>query len=77
MTSSKLADSNTWSHDAVTVGESDDLPHLGKGGVLHQDEDGRDLVGEHVGVARGGQVLAGKGDDVQTGGELVKEAWVT
>ena len=44
--------------------------------MLHQDEDGSDLVGEHVGVAGSGQVLTGKGDDVQPGGQLVEEARV-
>jgi len=72
-----LPNANTWSHDAVAIGESDDFPHLGEGGVLHQDEDGGDLIGEHVGVASRGQVLAGEGDDVQTSGELVEEARVT
>ena len=35
--------------------------------MLHQDEDGGNLVGEHVGVGRGGQPLAGHGHHVETG----------
>ena len=59
------------------MAESNDLPHLGEGGVLHEDEDRGDLVGEHVGVAGGRQVLASERHDVQPGGQLVEEAGVT
>ena len=45
--------------------------------VLHEDEDGRDLVGEHVGVGRGRQPLAGQRHDVQPGRELVEEIRVS
>jgi hypothetical protein len=44
--------------------------------VLHEDEDGGDLVGEHVGVAGGRQVLAGQGHDVEARRQLVEEARV-
>ena len=45
--------------------------------MFHEDEDRSDLVGEHVGVAGGGQVLARQGHDVQPGGQLVKEVRMT
>ena len=37
--------------DGVAVGEADYVAHLLEDEVLHQDEDGRDLVGEPVGAA--------------------------
>ena len=45
--------------------------------MLHEDEDGRDLVGEHVGVGRGRQPLAGHGNDVDAIGKLVEETRMT
>ena len=62
--------------DGVAGLEADDLAHLAQALVLHQDEDGRDLVGEHVGVGRGRQPLAGHRDDVQPVRQLVEEPGV-
>ena len=44
--------------------EADDLPHLLEDLVLHEDEDWRDLVGEHVGVGGGGEPLTRQGGHV-------------
>ncbi len=63
--------------DAVAGLEPDDVAHLAETSVLHQDEDGGDLVSEHVRVGRRGQPLARHRDDVQAGRELVEEARVT
>ena len=46
--------------------EADDLPHLLEDLVLHEDEDWRDLVGEHVGVGGGSEPLPRQGGHVQT-----------
>ena len=64
-------------HDAVSVGESNNFPHFWEGGVLHQDENRSDLVGEHVGVTCCGQVFPGQGHNVETGRQLVEETWMT
>merc|ERR1712079_895947 len=53
--------------------EADDLPHLLEDLVLHEDEDWRDLVGEHVGVGGGGEPLTRQGGDVQPARQLVEE----
>ena len=45
--------------------------------MLHHDEDGCNLVGEHVGVGSGRQPLARHRDQVQPLGQLVKEVGVT
>ena len=66
----------TWSQSAVARREPDDLAHPGETLVLHEDEDGGDLVGEHVGVGRGRQPLARHRHDVQTVGKLVEEVGV-
>ena len=45
--------------------------------MLHEDEDGRNLVGEHVGVGGGREPLSSQGNHVQASGQLVEEAGVT
>ena len=67
----------TWGQDRVAAFVTDNFPHLFQGHVLHEDEDGRDLVGEHVGVGRGRQPLAGHGNDVDAIGKLVEETRMT
>ena len=54
----------------------DDFAHFLETLVLHQDEDGGNLVGEHVGVGGGGQPLTGHGHHVETGRQLVEETGV-
>ena len=54
--------------------EADDLPHLLEDLVLHEDEDWRDLVGEHVGVGGGGEPLPSQRGHVQPARQLVEEA---
>ena len=71
-----VVDGAAGGEDAVARLEADDLAHLGEALVLHQDEDGCDLVGEHVGVGRRRQPLPGQRDYVQPGGELVEEVRV-
>ena len=60
-----VADAAPRGQDAVPLLETDDLPHLLEDLVLHQDEDGGDLVGEHVGVGGGGEPLPRQGGHVQ------------
>ena len=72
-----VVDGTAGGEDAVPGLESDQLPHLGQALVFHQDEDGCDLVGEHVGVCRRRQPFSGQGDDVQAGRELVEEVGMT
>ena len=40
----------TWCQDAVALVEPDNLSHFSETFMFHEDEGGRDLVGEHVGV---------------------------
>ena len=61
-----VADAPARGEDAVASLEPDDLPHLLEDLVLHQDEDGGDLVGEHVGVSGGSEPLPRQGGHVQT-----------
>ena len=51
--------------------------NLVKNLVLHHDEYGGNLVGEHVGVCRGSQPLASHGDYVESLRQLVEEVRVT
>ena len=68
--------SRTGSEDAVAALIADDLAHLLEDDVFHEDEDGRDLVGEHVGVGRGRQPLAGHRHHVDAVRQLIEEARV-
>ena len=63
--------------DAVPLTPPNNLPHLQQHVVLHHDEHGGDLVGEHVGVGRGREPLPRHGHDIQSLGQLVEEVWVT
>ena len=63
----------TRSQDGVSGLESDNLPHLSEDFVLHENEDGGDLVGEHVGVGGGREPLPGHRDDVHAVRQLVEE----
>ena len=56
--------------------EPDDLAHARQALVLHEDEDGGDLVGEHVDVGRRRQPLPRQRHDVQPGRQLVEEVRV-
>lgn len=67
----------TWSKDGVSTVEADYLSHLLHDDGLHEDEDGSDLVGEHVGVGRGSEPLTRHRDQVQPAGQLVEEVRVT
>ena len=44
--------------------------------MLHENEYGRNLVGEHVGVGGGGEPLPGQRHDVQAAAQLVEETRV-
>ena len=54
--------------------ESDDLAHARQALVLHEDEDGGDLVGEHVGVGGGSEPFPRQGGHIQTAWQLIEEA---
>ena len=45
--------------------EADDFAHLLHDYMLHEDEDGGDLIREHVGVGGRRKPLARHGDEVQ------------
>ena len=72
-----VGDGAAGGQDAVARLEADDLAHARQTLVLHQDEDRRDLVGEHVCVGRRRQPLARQRHDVQPRGELVEEIGVS
>ena len=61
-----VADAAARAKDAVALLIPDDLPHLLEDLVLHQDEDGGDLVGEHVGVSGGSEPLSRQGGHIQS-----------
>ena len=63
--------------DGIAAFVADDFPHLLQCHVLHEDKDGRYLVGEHVGVGRCGEPLAGHRDHVDAIRQLIEEARVT
>ena len=44
--------------------------------MLHENENGGNLVGKHVCVGGGGEPLTGQRDDVQAAGQLVEETRV-
>ena len=44
--------------------------------MLHEDKDGGDFIGKHIGVASGGQEFPGQGNNVKASGQLVEETWV-
>ena len=69
-----VGDAAPGGQDAVPVLEADDLPHLLEALMLHEDEDGGDLVGEHVSVGGGGEPLPGQRGHIQPAGQLVEEA---
>ena len=69
-----VADAAPGGEDAVSLLESDDLPHLLEHLMLHQDEDRRDLVSEHVGVGRGCEPLPRQGGDIQSTRQLIEES---
>ena len=60
-----VADAASRGEDAVASLVSNDLPHLLEDLVLHQNEDGGDLVGEHVGVSGGSEPLPRQGGHIQ------------
>ena len=60
-----VADGAPGGEDAVTFPEPEDLPHLLEYLVLHQDEDGGDLVCEHVSVGGGCEPLPRQGSHVK------------
>ena len=55
----------TWSEYRITALEADDFAHLSHDYMLHEDEDGSDLVREHVGVGGCREPLTRHGDEVQ------------
>ena len=55
----------TWSEYRITALEADDFPHLFHDYMLHENEDGGDLVCEHVGVGGCREPLTRHGDEVQ------------
>lgn len=57
----------------VTALVSDDFAHFRQNDGLHQNENGRNLVREHVGVGCRCQPFASHRNDVQTAWELVEE----
>ena len=71
-----VGDAAARGQDAVAALEADYLPHLLEDLVLHQYEDRRDLVGEHVGVGGGGEPLPCQGGDVQPAWQLVEKTRV-
>lgn len=58
--------------DGVAVSESDLLAHLLEEDMLHEDEDGSDLVSEHVRVGSCRQPLASHRNEIESTGKLVE-----
>lgn len=73
----QVGDGSTGGQNGISSSPADNLSHLGQDNVLHEDEDRGNLVGEHVGVGRGGQPLPGHRDDVQSSRQLIEEVRVT
>ena len=67
----------TGRQDAVSAFVADDVAHLLHRDVLHENEDGRDLVGEHVCVGRGRQPLARHRYHVHAVAQLIEKTWMT
>ena len=68
-----VADAAAGGEDAVTFTPADDVPHLEQDLMLHHDEHGGNLIGEHIGVGGGCEPLPGHAHDVQTLRQLVEE----
>jgi len=68
---------STGRQDAVSAFVADDVAHLLHRDVLHENEDGRDLVGEHVCVGRGRQPLARHRYHVHAVAQLIEKTWMT
>lgn len=69
----QIGDGAARCEDRVAAIPADDFAHLAEHNALHQNEDGRNFVGEHVGVGCCGQPFAGHGDHIQTGRQLIEE----
>jgi len=67
----------TWSEYRITALEADDFAHPFHDYMLHEDEDGGDLVREHVGVGGCREPLTRHGDEVQAARQLVEETRMT
>ena len=67
----------TGCQDAVAAFVADNFAHLLHGDVLHEDENWGNLVGEHVGIGRGGEPLARHRYDVDSVAQLVEKTRMT
>ena len=88
-----IGNAATWCQNAVSILESENiksrilleiscnipnnLSHLLEDLMLHEDEDRCNLIGEHVGVGRGGEPFSCQRGHIQAAGQLVEEARVT
>lgn len=69
----QIGDGTSGCQNGIATRPANDLTHLGQHHILHENENWRNLVGEHVGVRSGRQPLTSHGDQVQTVGQLIEE----